>query len=321
MLIPRNGSLGTLLLRDPISGNLASVGSKAIRSHGVRGVIVIVIHDGVNKDILVVQDREHTVGRNGDPVIPFESQRLRSDEHDIRAFVSAFHLIFAFTQAGLVIMGRFIRRRLFSPIRPRRKEETGCLIGPRRHVSSANHALPIRDGEIEQTPRISRLFDRIRQSPNKPIDPLDGQQHRVPQHRVPEPMSLFPGIIRIDAGSLQRIEEQGERPFGIRRPLHALEPPVGDVRHQFPLNSGFPPADPAVVHPHQRPATERMAIAIAQRAFGAGPHVREDQRGHGFGRQPFEVATVPRGDGRGEDAWFRTEIDGVVTHDDAGFRE
>lgn len=60
---------------------------------------------------------------------------------------------------------------------------------------------------------------------------------------------------------------------------------------------------------------EGMAVLVREIAFGGCAHVREDERGSGFGGEAREVEAVPGGDGRGEDGGRGAEEGGRVVPD------
>ena len=63
---------------------------------------------------------------------------------------------------------------------------------------------------------------------------------------------------------------------------------------------------------------ERVAVVVAERAFGGGANVGEDQGRGCLGGYPLQIYAVPGGNGRSEDAWLRAELGvGVVAYSKA----
>lgn len=53
---------------------------------------------------------------------------------------------------------------------------------------------------------------------------------------------------------------------------------------------------------------ERVAVVIAEGSFSGGSNVGKDQRRSCLGGNSLKVNAVPGWGGRGEDAWFGTEL-------------
>jgi len=161
-----------------------------------------------------------------------------------------------------------------------------------------------------------RLF---RDLSNEFIDPLDRLEHRLAQNSMSKAIPLLDLIVRVRTQSLQAIEEESKRPLAIRTASHALKPPIRNARNKPPLDTQLPPAHTAIVHPHQRPARERMAISIRQRALSARTHVCEHQRADRLARQTLEVAAVPGGDRGSKDARLRAKVYLILLRRDGVF--
>lgn len=222
-------------------------------------------------------------------------QRLARNKHDIGTLVPPLHLVI---NLPLLTPRRIL---LLPPTRPRREKQTRRLVRPTTHIPRTNHTMPIRNREIQQTPRILLNPLLPHHLPNQRIDPLNRLQQRLPQHRVPEPLrSVLLTVGRIPH-AIQTVQEHRERPFAVRAALHVAEPLVLQARGQTSLHQ-LPAPDAAVVHPHQAAVPEGVAVLLAQVALRRGAHVRKNEGGGCFGGEARQVDAVPGGDGGGEDA-------------------
>jgi len=60
---------------------------------------------------------------------------------------------------------------------------------------------------------------------------------------------------------------------------------------------------------------ERVAVVIAERSFGCGSNVGEDQRGRCLRGDPLEINTIPSWGSRGEYTWLGAKLGiGVVPY-------
>lgn len=180
---------------------------------------------------------------------------------------------------------------------------------PRTHDSVA-----VGDGKIEQTAGLhAGDVMPLRDVADELIDLGDGLDHHTPQQGLAEPLRA-----RIGAGVhtllLEEVEEERERPLAVGAALHAQEPLVGEGIGQRALDV-VPPADVAVVHPHQRLVLERVAVIVGERAFCRGAHVGKDQVGARLRRETLQVLAVPRWQCGGEDARLRTQLGVCVEAD------
>lgn len=235
----------------------------------------------------------------------FESQRFRGHEHDIRALISTLHLVLALFLALL-------------PACAGGEVKTRCFVGAAADVSRAHDAMAIRDGEVKQTPLVTRLHPLLlRRRIHKLIDTPNSLQHRPPQHRVSKPLLSTHLVIRMTPLPLQTIQKQRKRPLTVRTPLHAQEPFLAQTQRHAPFH--VPPAsDVAVVHEHEAAVGERVAVGVGEGAFGCGADVGEDEGGGRFGSEARKVDAVPGGGGGGEDAGGGAEGWGsVVTYAEA----
>lgn len=107
--------------------------------------------------------------------------------------------------------------------------------------------------------------------------------------------------VRRYARFVETVEESGERPLTIRRPLHEREPLLVQAHGEAALDGAETP-DAAVVHEHEALVAEGVAVGVGEIAFGRCTDVCEDERGRRLGCDAREVDAVPCWDRRGEDA-------------------
>ncbi len=231
-----------------------------------------------------------------------KSQRLTSHEHDIGPLIPPLHLILP-------------RSPTLLPARPRRKVQRRGLVRRAAHVPRAHDAMAIGHGKVEQAPLIHHFVPQLRRrGVHKGIDELDGLQHRLAEHRVPEAVGPVLLAVRVEAGLLQAVEEEGKGPLAVRAALDAHEPFLPDAQGDFPFDVA-PAGNVAVVHEHETAVGERVAVGVGEAAFGGCADVGEDEGGCGFGGEPGEVDAVPGGGCAGEDAGVRPEGWGCVVAD------
>ncbi|CAG8469950.1 2928_t:CDS:2, partial [Scutellospora calospora] len=254
----------------------------------------------------LVVDSEDAVRGHRNPIVALESQRLAGHQHNVRAAVSALHLVLAAADLRLAV--RRLGAWLFRPAGSRAEEQARRVVCPAANIARAHDALAVRNSEVKQAPHIALRASFLWDLSDEAIDPLDRLEHSLTQHRVSESVSLLHLIVRVCTKPLQAVEEERKRPLTVGAASHALEPAIAHARHQPPLDAHLPAADAAIVHPHERPARERVAVGVGEGAFGAGADVGEDQRADGLAGQTLEVAAVPGGDGRGEDARLRAQV-------------
>lgn len=213
------------------------------------------------------------------PLTSFECDRFTCHQDDISALVMTLHLEVTLGSALL-------------PLGARGEVQTGRLVRLATDIPRADHGMSIRDGKVEQTARLDvRHIILLRDLPHKLIDLRNRLDHDPPQERLAEPLGP-----RIRAGIgpflLHQIEEQRKGPLAVRAALDAQVPLVRERGGQRALDV-LPPADAAVVHPHERVVLERVAVVLRERALRGGPHVGEDQVRARLGRQAFQVLAVP----------------------------
>ncbi|MCJ1407568.1 hypothetical protein MMC19_001639 [Ptychographa xylographoides] len=281
-------------------------------AHKARAGVIEGVENGMHHDGLAM-DGQDAVRRHGDPVVALESQRLARDEDDIGAAIAPLHDEMA---AALVAPGGAA-----AEVQRRR------LVRAAADVARADDAVAVRDREVEQRPprhappafRLRRVVQRrqlgVRHRRHERVDPLDRREHRRAQHRVAEPgpgrcrfalRRALRQLVRVDARPLQAVEEQRERPFGVRAALHAEEPFLAEAEGQRAFDER-PGGDAAVVHPHEPRVAEGVAVCVGEGAGGGGAHVGEDQRRSRVGGQTREVDAVPGRDGGGEEARLGAE--------------
>lgn len=172
-------------------------------------------------------------------------------------------------------------------------------------VPAAHDAVPVGDGEVQQTARVGIFSPLHGDLGDELVDPLDGVQHRFPEHGMPK--SAIRGVgAGIMSGFLHAVEKQGKGPFAIGPPLDAVEPFGVNGQGEGALDV-LPAFNVPVVHPHQASVAERMAVAVRERSLGRGAQMGKDQGGRGFARQSFQIDAIPGGHGGGEDARLRAE--------------
>ena len=229
-----------------------------------------------------------------DPLTSLKSQGFTGHEHDIGPLVSPLHLVLSrpFTllpagPGGEVQRRRFIRRTA--------------------DVPRADDAMAVGDGEVEQAPLVHRFIPQLRRrGVHEAVDALDGLQHRLPEHVVPESVDRVLVAVRVIARLFEAVEKEGKGPFAVRVALDADEPFPRDAQGEFAFD--VPPAgDVAVVHEHETAVGEGMAVRVGKAALGGGAHVGEDQRRCCLGGEAGKVDAVPRGRYAGEDARFGPE--------------
>ena len=167
--------------------------------------------------------------------------------------------------------------------------------------------MSVRDGKVEQTPRIDVLVldDARRDSIDELVAKLNSPQHRLPQHRRPEaPLGRRAWVM---PHTLQRIKEQRKRPLAVRAARNAEVPLVRKVLAKAALDV-LPPSDAAVVHEHEAAVVKGVAVVLAKGSLGRGAHVREDQARGRLGGDAVEVRAVPCRYGRGEEAGGGPEL-------------
>ena len=122
--------------------------------------------------------------------------------------------------------------------------------------------MTIGDCEVQEAPGIQIPVATVLSGYvcNELIDPLHGLQDRLPQSRMPETTIPFVSI-GIVAFPFHAVQEERERPLAIRVPLYAEEPLISKRLRQPSLDVLPTPYVP-IVHPHQTPMAERMAVAI-----------------------------------------------------------
>ena len=127
----------------------------------------------------------------------------------------------------------------------------------------------------------------------------------------------FPPIttfIWIRAFPLQTVQEDRESPFAISTSLYAQKPLICYTANQSALYSS-PAPDPSIMHEHNSPVSEGVAVLLAQTALGRRPDMSKDQTTRGLRRETGEIWTVPGWDRRGENAWKIAEMGaGVVAY-------
>ena len=137
--------------------------------------------------------------------------------------------------------------------------------------------MTVRHGEIEQAPRTLHFVPQLgRRGVHEAIDALDRLQHRLPEHRVAEPVKRVFLAVGVNAGLVQTVEEEGKGPFAVRGSLDAHEPLLAHAQGDFALDVS-PAGDVAVVHEHEAAVGERVAVEVGNAAFGRGAHMGEDK--------------------------------------------
>ena len=198
-----------------------------------------------------------------------KSQGLTGHEHDIGPSISPLHLVLA---------GPF-------PLFPTRTggEVQRCrFVRGTAHVPRAHDAVTVRDGEVEQAPLIHHLVPQLRRGGvHETVDAPDSLEHRLAERRVSEAEDGAVLVVRVEAGFLDTVQEEGEGPFAVGVSLHAHEPPSPDAQCDFPLDVS-PAGDVAVVHEHETAVGERVAVRVGQAAFRGSAYVGEDEGGCGF---------------------------------------
>lgn len=205
------------------------------------------------------------VGHDGtESLTSLKRQGLTSHEHDVGPFVSPLHLVLARSFALLPARtGGEVQRRGF--------------VGRTADIPRTYHAVTIRHGEIEQTPLIHHFVPELRRrGVHEAVDAPDGLQHRLPEHRVPEPVEAALPTVRVTARFVQAVEEEGKGPLAVRVALDAHEPLLPDAQGDFPLDVS-PTGDVAVVHEHEAAVGEGVAVGVGQAAFCRGADVGEDE--------------------------------------------
>ena len=137
--------------------------------------------------------------------------------------------------------------------------------------------MTVRHGEIEQTQLIHHFVPQLgRRGVHEAIDALDRLQHRLPEHRVPEPVERVLLAVGVNAGLVQTVQEESKGPFAVRVSLDADVPLLAHAQGDFALDVS-PAGDVAVVHEHEAAVGERVAVEVGNAAFGRGAHVGEDE--------------------------------------------
>lgn len=227
-----------------------------------------------------------------------KSQGFTSHEHNIGSFIPPLHLILA---------GPFT----LHPARPRGKIQRRGFVRRAADISCAHDAMTVRHREIEQAPLIHHFVPQLRRrGVHEAIDALDRLQHRLPEHRVPEPVKGALLAVGIKARLVQTVQEESKGPFAVRVSLNAHEPLLAHTQGDFALDVS-PTGDVAVVHEHETAVGERVAVEVRNAAFCRGAHVGEDEGRGRFGGEAGEVDAIPSGGRAGEDArvgsqgWWR----------------
>jgi len=153
------------------------------------------------------------LGRFEEFFTSFEGQWLTSNQHNVCTLISTIHLILA-------------PPALIFPRGPRRVVQTRSLVSPTAHISSADHAVPVCDREIEQASSIHILvLHHIwRNVGNEVVDLLDCLQHSLTQNRWSKSSGWR--IAWIMAHAFQCIEIQSKRPLAVCAPVYPEVPLV-----------------------------------------------------------------------------------------------
>lgn len=221
----------------------------------------------------------------------FETQRLTGHQNHVRPIVAPLHLIV----------------RVIGCRHPRFPQSAGgivqtrCLIRRAADIARADNAVAVRDGKVKKTPGIDVLGvdDALGDVVDHLVDLGNRLEHRLPEDGRAKSV-LWLGA-RVMAHPLQRVQEQRKRPLAIGPSSHTHIPLIGQPLAEPPLDL-LPPAQPAIVHPHQAAMAEGVAVVLAERAFSRRSDVGEDQLGCRLGGKALEVHAVPGGRGRSEEA-------------------
>lgn len=176
---------------------------------------VILVEYRVRHDGLAVNG-QNRVCRYVYPIFSLKGQGFAGHEDKVGSLVLAIHLVFS--------VGRI--RRPGHPLRSRRIIQTGCLVGGAANVPCAEDTVAIRDGKVEQAPRIhvfilqDSLWDRVCQF----VDLSNCLLQGLAQHSWTK--TRFGGRARIVTQSLEGVEKQGKCPFAVSAPLDLQIPLV-----------------------------------------------------------------------------------------------
>lgn len=142
----------------------------------------------MDKDGLVVNGNG-AVCWDSDPVVTLKSQRLAGNKDNVGASVTALHGVVA-------LFGR--RTTLFVPAGARAKEQTGSFIRLAADVASADDALAIGDGKVEQTARVA-FSNVLRQLSDVAVYALDGPEDGLAQDAMTEAVCLSIRVVGVIA--------------------------------------------------------------------------------------------------------------------------
>jgi hypothetical protein len=146
--------------------------------------------------------------------------------------------------------------------------------------------------EVEQTSRINLFFlnNSFGNNRNKIVYVLNRPQHCRTEDIWAEPS--FWGYTWIVPHTLKTIEEERKCPLAICTAVDSKIPLIGETLPKAAFDM-LPTSQIAIMHPHKTTMVEGVTIIIAQRAFGSGSHMSEDQRRGGLGSDSLEIDAIP----------------------------